>query len=640
MFRDEAYDTYAAGMTLLNEESRTPKYIWKVDVSVDGTTANVTSLTGQSITASRSATAYTDMSITSAWLMGYSDGYGAYYMGCLQDPNQNGQYYTAQGSGDYASATNPRVVTYYDGDRSNTKAYWVFESVDASDYDVYSVTIAGAPSNNYVEYTGSATTGNTKVYNGGYYFMTKDADVSESDFTAEAVDGYRATVSLDGKTLIVFYESYEDLATGFFRANIGPKMALSRVNTVGYPTEASTGFSELNTATLAAEWNATTYATLQTKYDAYLAETTVNMPVDGKTYILVNKPSGRDDAKMLYLGYKVSSDDYITVSQWYIEGETNVASNYQYICHVKDGKYSFITKDGRFLVARGSTESAMTTSYDDTKSPWTIEKHPYSGGNVSKASAKEDVFGTFLITGARANSTGSKSVLLLNNNGGFYNAEGAYFDGTYSSAYYLIAADDYYNKVTLTSDGTDAYASIYLPFSVTIPTGVKAFAVGDLDSEKAMMEEIVGDAEGILPANTGAILKKYGQTGNSTIYLSPAEGAGSFSGTNLLDGTVATKTRESLGTGTTYVLGKIDDEIGLCEYTATDLAEGKAYLFVEATGGGEAKALTLYFGDETALDAVKTETVDKGPAYDLSGRRVERTTRGLYIQNGKKLVVK
>ena len=31
---------------------------------------------------------------------------------------------------------------------------------------------------------------------------------------------------------------------------------------------------------------------------------------------------------------------------------------------------------------------------------------------------------------------------------------------------------------------------------------------------------------------------------------------------------------------------------------------------------------------------------DNAPYYDLSGRRVQKPIRGLYIQNGKKVVVK
>jgi hypothetical protein len=55
----------------------------------------------------------------------------------------------------------------------------------------------------------------------------------------------------------------------------------------------------------------------------------------------------------------------------------------------------------------------------------------------------------------------------------------------------------------------------------------------------------------------------------------------------------------------------------------------------------EAKTLRFNFGGETtAIDAVEVENAN-APIYDLSGRRVLSTVKGgIYIQNGKKFIVK
>jgi hypothetical protein len=42
----------------------------------------------------------------------------------------------------------------------------------------------------------------------------------------------------------------------------------------------------------------------------------------------------------------------------------------------------------------------------------------------------------------------------------------------------------------------------------------------------------------------------------------------------------------------------------------------------------------------TGLENVKVEIVDNDVYYDLSGRRVENPTKGIYIKNGKKVYVK
>ena len=66
---------------------------------------------------------------------------------------------------------------------------------------------------------------------------------------------------------------------------------------------------------------------------------------------------------------------------------------------------------------------------------------------------------------------------------------------------------------------------------------------------------------------------------------------------------------------------------------------GKALLpesYVE-TGSG-VKSLTFDFGG-TAIENIPTETAE-GVIYDLAGRRVEKATKGIYIMNGKKMLVK
>ena len=45
-------------------------------------------------------------------------------------------------------------------------------------------------------------------------------------------------------------------------------------------------------------------------------------------------------------------------------------------------------------------------------------------------------------------------------------------------------------------------------------------------------------------------------------------------------------------------------------------------------------------GDVTRIEGVNAEESHKVDVYDLSGRRVQRATKGLYIINGKKVIVK
>ena len=56
----------------------------------------------------------------------------------------------------------------------------------------------------------------------------------------------------------------------------------------------------------------------------------------------------------------------------------------------------------------------------------------------------------------------------------------------------------------------------------------------------------------------------------------------------------------------------------------------------------EARQLTFVFGSETTgIAEIQTKNnVENGAVYNLSGQRVAQPTKGLYIVNGKKYVVK
>lgn len=91
-----------------------------------------------------------------------------------------------------------------------------------------------------------------------------------------------------------------------------------------------------------------------------------------------------------------------------------------------------------------------------------------------------------------------------------------------------------------------------------------------------------------------------------------------------------------------YVFGYSDDGkdiLGFYEYTQSWLANNKAYLNLK--GAPVKGGIRLSLGDKelTAINGVITESAPKA-IFDLSGRRVENPTTGLYIVNGKKVLVK
>jgi hypothetical protein len=70
------------------------------------------------------------------------------------------------------------------------------------------------------------------------------------------------------------------------------------------------------------------------------------------------------------------------------------------------------------------------------------------------------------------------------------------------------------------------------------------------------------------------------------------------------------------------------------------VAANKAWLAISATSG--ARVINLVFDDATRIDGVARTAEQSGDYYDLNGRKLQGipTRKGVYIQNGKKVVVK
>ena len=66
----------------------------------------------------------------------------------------------------------------------------------------------------------------------------------------------------------------------------------------------------------------------------------------------------------------------------------------------------------------------------------------------------------------------------------------------------------------------------------------------------------------------------------------------------------------------------------------------KCDFFKDVTADDLVPQLTLVLSGETAITAVKAQSAEREGIYTLSGQRVEKMTRGIYVVNGKKVIVK
>ena len=82
---------------------------------------------------------------------------------------------------------------------------------------------------------------------------------------------------------------------------------------------------------------------------------------------------------------------------------------------------------------------------------------------------------------------------------------------------------------------------------------------------------------------------------------------------------------------------KVGDKVGFYKLSATGtLSKGKAYLESE----NAAPFLGFDGEDTTGINSVERGALSVEGCYTLDGRRVAQPTKGLYIVNGKKVIIK
>lgn len=198
-------------------------------------------------------------------------------------------------------------------------------------------------------------------------------------------------------------------------------------------------------------------------------------------------------------------------------------------------------------------------------------------------------------------------------------------------------------KVTLGSTGYATYGNL-TGATLALPDGLKAYVVNEGSSNKdvATLEEVSN-----IPAGTGVILK--GTAGETYTLSTTADDAATFASNNLVAVTSDMPLAEETESGyTNFILGADGSDVKFYRTTGSGtLKAGKAYLHYKTkyvTTGSEAPALTIEFanGGTTGIGAtlVNSEERTVKNVYDLQGRRVAQPTKGLYIVNGKKVVIK
>ena len=240
----------------------------------------------------------------------------------------------------------------------------------------------------------------------------------------------------------------------------------------------------------------------------------------------------------------------------------------------------------------------------------------------------------------------STMILQADGNFGFFYEELPGDQWAYCMVYVPLSLEEMtngaYSLYTVNSTiGEYKIGTFYASEAMQIPEGIKAYVA----TEEPVMENGAGvitmtELEGIIPAHTGAVLRGDADTYNfiPSISYGTAVKDNMLVGFEAADNDADSKKAVTVAEDyTTYVLTVMEGKAGFYRKNASfNVYNNKAYLNVPGAAGARA----LYFEfDNGATGIVETENEsEKTEIYDLSGRRVQKVQKGLYIVNGKKVL--
>ena len=214
-------------------------------------------------------------------------------------------------------------------------------------------------------------------------------------------------------------------------------------------------------------------------------------------------------------------------------------------------------------------------------------------------------------------------------------------------SYYYVQL---YQKVDVyhltVSSATGGYATFYNEEEAyQMPAGLTGYAVSKAEAGDYITRTSAYEAGATVPAKTPLLI--IGTAGDYYPAVVSGTGVDAYTGDNLLEGTRdANGFTQSANKDVYYYKLVLNAEKVPGFYWGADNGAAfkmtkatTAYLAIPQAMANGANALFFDFGGETGINEIQTEQADKA-IFDLSGRRVQKATKGFYIVGGKKVLVK
>lgn len=259
--------------------------------------------------------------------------------------------------------------------------------------------------------------------------------------------------------------------------------------------------------------------------------------------------------------------------------------------------------------------------------------------NFNWSTFKDDMDGATIkltVTRSGADVTVRHDITTANGDTYFEETTKACGDGTQALRVFVVPECSHLDvppeTVTIDTYGWATFSSECALDFANAQEGLTAYTVTGHDGNTVTLSEVIG----IVPAGTGLLLK--GEAGTYTI---PVATSTTAAPTNKLVGVTGTnETVSKEANMTKYVLAVNANnkaEFQKIEGTNATVEAGKAYLVFD----GEALSRVLTFnGEATGIQNVSLTAGDDAAIYSLNGQRVSKATKGVYVKNGKKIIIK
>ena len=197
--------------------------------------------------------------------------------------------------------------------------------------------------------------------------------------------------------------------------------------------------------------------------------------------------------------------------------------------------------------------------------------------------------------------------------------------------------------------GEAGMATLYLDFDALIPEDIEVYCCEGLKDDEALPEAYaVKITQGVIPANTGVFVKAEPGKYLFNAFI-PVETDGVTQVLQIYPDNILTGTLEDMEVGSHEVLtlgySNQTNELGFWWFTGkTPIPANRAYIPGDKLTEGGVKGIRIVFDEETGIATTNltNQTNEAGAWYTIDGRKLEGKPqqRGLYINNGKKIIIK